>query len=48
MYNILDSKYLKEVEKIGFNKDYIIKCLLENEINYATSSYYILESTISL
>lgn len=39
---LLDEKIVKEVEQIGYRKEYIIKSLLNNEINYATAAYYLL------
>ncbi len=36
-------KILIQLEKFGYNKEYIIKCLKNNELNYATASYYIMK-----
>lgn len=38
---IIDDAVVKMVEKVGFNKDYLLKCLNYNELNHATSCYYI-------
>lgn len=33
---------LKQVEDMGYSRDYIITCLKNNECNYCTASYYLL------
>lgn len=33
---------IKQVEEIGYNRDYIITCLKNNESNYCTASYFLL------
>ena len=34
---------IKEIEeKIGYNRDYLIQCLKNDEINYATATYYLM------
>jgi hypothetical protein len=38
----LDDKIIKELELLCYKKDYLIKSLSNNEINYATSAYYLL------
>ena len=46
IYFSLDENILKEVEGIGYKKDYLIKALKHNEVNYATASYFILENAL--
>ena len=29
------------LENIGYKKDYLMKCLYYNELNYATATYYL-------
>lgn len=36
------------VEQMGYPRDYIIKCLNNNELNYATSGYFLLVNKHSL
>ena len=34
---------IKDIEEIiGYNKKYLVKCLRNNEINYATATYYLM------
>ena len=35
---------LKQLEYFGYNKEYILKCLKHNELNYATASYYLMKN----
>jgi hypothetical protein len=39
---MLDEKIVKEVDIICYKKDYLIKSLVSNDINYATTAYYLL------
>jgi hypothetical protein len=39
---VLDESILKQIEKIGFSKDYTFKCLQSGIHNYATAAYYLL------
>jgi hypothetical protein len=38
----LNESLIKQVEEIGYSRDYIITCLRNNESNYCTASYYLL------
>ena len=38
----LDEFVLKIIENLGYKKEYIEKCLINNEFNYATTTYYLL------
>ena len=38
----IQESILHEVEELGYDKKYTMKCLLDNELNYATASYYLL------
>ena len=29
-------------EKVGFDKNYLIQCLKNDEVNYATATYYLM------
>ena len=34
---------IKDIEElIGYNKKYLVQCLRNNEINYATATYYLM------
>ena len=36
-------KYSEEIEnKIGYDRNYLIKCLKNEEVNYATATYYLM------
>ena len=37
----LDENIIKYVENLGYKKEYIIKSLMLNELNYATATYYL-------
>ena len=39
----ISDEVLKEIEeKIGYDRKYLIQCLKNNEINYATATYYLI------
>ena len=38
----IDEKVIKQLYELGYNKNYVLKQLNNNEINYCTSSYYLL------
>ena len=38
----LDESVIENVEKLGYKKDYVKKCVINNEINYCTATYYLL------
>ena len=42
--NIKKEKILNKLEIFGYNKEYVLKCLKSNELNYATASYYIMKN----
>ena len=37
----IDENAVKYVENFGFNRDYIIKSLENNDLNHATATYYL-------
>ena len=37
----LDESIIKYIENLGYKKEYIIKSLELNELNYATATYYL-------
>jgi len=39
---IFDENVIKNMENFGYQKDYIQKCIINNEINYCTATYYLL------
>ena len=39
---VLDDKYIKYMENFGYKKEYIQKCILNNELNYCHATYYLL------
>ena len=42
---MIDDKIMTQIESYGFPKEYIIKSLNNGELNYATTSYYMLANT---
>ena len=40
--SFFNENVLNELNELGYNKDYVKECILKNEINYATTSYYLL------
>ena len=45
---IINSEIIKKIEKeIGFDRKYIINCIKENKINYATATYYLMSKDIT-
>ena len=42
---IIDENILKNMENFGYKKEYIQKCLNNNDINYCTATYYLLSSS---
>lgn len=39
---MINDEILDEMEKLGYSKNYVSKVLVSNELNYATSCYYLL------
>ena len=39
---IIDENIIKNMENLGYQKDYVKKCILDNEINYCSATYYLL------
>jgi hypothetical protein len=37
----INDYFVKKVEELGYDRDYIIKCLKKNELNSATTAYYL-------
>jgi serine/threonine protein kinase len=45
---IINSDIIKKIEKeVGFDRKYIINCIKENKINYATATYYLMTKDIT-
>ena len=44
---ILDDDVIKKIEIFGYKKDYIKKCIGNNEINYCSATYYLLLNNMS-
>ena len=42
---IIDENILKNMENFGYKKEYIQKCITNNEINYCSATYYLLCSS---
>ncbi|MCQ2819361.1 MAG: hypothetical protein MJ252_19030, partial [archaeon] len=40
--SLIDDGLLKTVENLGYNKDYLQKCILNNQLNYGTATYYLI------
>jgi len=45
---IIDDLVIAMVEGWGYPREYIIKCLNNNELNYATTGYFLLENRHSM
>ena len=45
---ILDEKVIKSMENLGYKKEYIQKCILNNELNYCHATYYLLLNSSEL
>ena len=45
---ILDEKIIKYMENLGYKKDYIQKCIFNNELNYCHATYYLLLNSSDL
>lgn len=43
--NNLNMKIIKQISEFGYSKSFIIDSLVKNEMNYATTSYYLLLSS---
>ena len=39
---IVDENVIKNMERLGYNKEYVQKCLSNNEVNYCSATYYLL------
>lgn len=37
----MDEVVVQQVEAMGYPKEYIVRCLNNNELNYATTGYYL-------
>ena len=44
IYIYLEEDILGEVEKLGFPREYTRKCLQDNDRNYATATYYLIDN----
>ena len=42
---IIDENILKNMENFGYKKEYIQKCITNNDINYCSATYYLLSSS---
>ena len=42
---IIDESILKNMENFGYKKEYIQKCITNNEINYCSATYYLMSSS---
>ena len=42
---IIDENILKNMENFGYKKEYIQKCITNNEINYCSATYYLLSNS---
>jgi hypothetical protein len=45
---IIDESIVAAIEKFGYPKDYIVKSLNMNELNYSSTSYYLLKNENAL
>ena len=45
---MLDDKIIKYMENLGYKKDYIQKCIFNNELNYCHATYYLLLNSSDL
>eukprot|EP01022_Parablepharisma_sp_SALTPOND_P013441 TRINITY_DN17_c0_g2_i1.p1 TRINITY_DN17_c0_g2~~TRINITY_DN17_c0_g2_i1.p1 ORF type:complete len:912 (+),score=114.75 TRINITY_DN17_c0_g2_i1:1513-4248(+) len=44
----IDEEVLKKVETLGYPRGYVLSCLNEGKMNYATTAYYLLVNNIQL
>lgn len=42
---IIDENILKNMEALGYKKEYVQKCITNNEVNYCTATYFLLSSS---
>ena len=42
---IIDENILKNMETLGYKKEYVQKCITNNEVNYCTATYFLLSSS---
>ena len=42
---IFDENILKTMEVLGYKKEYVQKCIANNEVNYCSATYYLLCSS---
>ena len=45
---ILDENVIKNMENFGYNKEYIQKCIFNNDVNYCHATYYLLLNSSDL
>ena len=45
---IIDDNILKTMENFGYKKEYVQKCITNNEINYCSATYYLLSSSTEI
>ena len=45
---MLDEKIIKNMEYYGYKKEYIQKCIINNELNYCHATYYLLLNSSDL
>lgn len=41
-----DEGVLQKVVEFGFNRNYVIKSILQEELNHATATYYLIENSV--
>jgi MAP/microtubule affinity-regulating kinase len=45
---IIDDNILKTMENFGYKKEYVQKCVTNNEVNYCSATYYLLSSSMEI
>ena len=44
---LVDENIIKIMENFGYKRDYIYKCLYNNELNYATATFFLLSNNVN-
>ncbi len=44
----MDESVVQQVEMMGYPREYVVRCLNNNELNYATTGYYLAASEHAL
>ena len=42
---VIDENILKNMENLGYKKEYVQNCITNNKINYCSATYYLLSTS---